>query len=248
MHNPIKQIQTSLTLVLLLLILPGRAPAQVGAPEGAWVEGGVAPGLSTGVRFENWHRKTKTGNRTEALKMTRATATLQIPLQAGSAVWVEGGWNNPELGGEESRGGMTWGLGAVGRVFRLAHRADPERGPQDWTALRVEASARSGDAPADGKGDIEWFLWEGRVGLEWHQLYRGAHKGPMGATALTVDAGLIWNDLTAEREGFKGSARQDFGVYTRALFSIQDQTFFGLEADWMSGADRRYGLIAGFRF
>ncbi|MCH8513721.1 MAG: hypothetical protein LAT83_19000 [Kiritimatiellae bacterium] len=244
MHNAIR------LFLLCLIASPSMSllRAQIGAPEGAVFDGATVSGLASGIRLEDWNRKLTTGGRSETFEMTRAVVGLQVPFRTGTAGWLEGGWNEIEQGGRGGKGGVTWGGGINSRLFRAVRRADPEAGPRDWTAVKFEAGARGGEAPAHGQGNLEWFQWEGRLGLEWQHRYLGADRGPIYTTGRTLEGGLLWTDLQADRVGFKGSARQNFGIYLRASFDVGPSQFFGLEADWMGSSDRRYAVVGGFRF
>ena len=238
----------SVALMGILCFSPVTLQAQLPGAEGALFEGRADSGLIAGVRWEDWNRKVAAGNRSETLDMSRFVATLQVPVHPGASVWLEGGWHDPEQSNVGGKGGLTWGAGVSSRLYRVARRVDPEIGPREWTAVKFEAGARGGEAPANVPGDLEWFQWEGRLGLEWHQRYLGANRGPIGTTGQTLEAGVLWTDLQADRPGVSASGRQSTGVYLRAHFALGTHQFFGLEADWMSSSDRRYALVGGWRF
>jgi hypothetical protein len=237
------------TIALLLLCsalpLSAQLPDNASALRAAPIGGGTFA-----LRLEDTRRATDAGGTHGDLLLSRAVVSAQFPVLPGLEAWGEAGWHEAELANVESKGGFTWGLGAGLRPWRRDLRIDPDGTPRDWAALRLDLAARGGSAPVDeGAGvDLEWLLLESRVGIEWHQVYLGAKRGPIDSTGLTTGAGVILNQLSAERENFDADQRRDVGVYARAVFQMGPAVFFGLETDWYGGGDRRFGLISGVKF
>lgn len=235
-------------LLVLPLLLPLPGLAQIAPPAGAWRDDLSLPGLVVGFRIDDTVRKVRANNRNARLDMNGAAVVAQIPLTSAFSVWAEGGWNQSELAGEKAGDGYRYGLGFTTRPLRATRRRDPDLGPRDWTALRMDAGYRAGKSPSDRRGDQDWHMWELRLGIEDHQEYLGANRGPLNATSITMEGGMFFNDLQAEIPGFDASGRNSAGVYARVTFGAGDKAFYGLEADWMGASDRRFGLFGGMRF
>jgi len=245
MHKP----RVLLLPALLCLLIASPLPAQLTTPDGAWREAAPLPGFALGIRLDDSTRKVRAGGLNSDFERQAATVLVQMPLSAsGVSLWAEAGAFEGELAGIESDGGAMYGFGISARPFRLSHRIDPELGPREWSALRVEAAYRGGSASTSRRGDLEWNQWEGRLGIENHQVYLGPRRGPIHTTALTLEGGILLTSLRAEIEGYKSKDRNNAGLYVRATFATGDRGFYGLEADWMASSDRRFGIFAGMRF
>jgi len=238
----------SLRLTLLsLLIVPG-VPAQLVSPDGAWRESAPLPGVAVGLRLDDSSRKVQAGGLRRDFDRQGAAVIAQAPLTPGISLWAEAGAFRGELAGIKADGGGMYGIGISARPLRIARRIDPDIGPREWTALRVDAGYRAGSASTSRRGDLDWNQWEARLGVEDHQVFLGPRRGAMNTTALTLEAGLLLTDLRAEIEGYKSSSRNNAGLYLRGTFATGDSGFYGLEADWMGSSDRRFGVFAGIRF
>lgn len=233
--------------LLSLFALP--ALAQLPEEGGAIVQGDL-PQISVGARLADVRRRVKDGDTEISLEMPRAVVAAQFPLAPGISPWIEAGWHEPDLALDtDARGGFTWGIGASFRPYLFAIRTDPEAGPRDWLAIKVDASYRAGSAePRGSSGDVEWTLLEGKVGVEYRQRLFGARRGPMNSNGLLFGAGVVLNSLEAEKPGFNGSESNGAGVYLQALYDFGAHSFFGFEADWYGGSDRRLALVTGRTF
>ncbi|GEM_PF-2748649 len=238
-------------ILVLSLLSASWLPLSAQLPEeGGSILQSDLPGVTVGARVEDIRRRVKDGNTDITLKMPRAVVAAQFPLAPGISPWVEAGWHEPDLAnGTDARGGFTWGLGASFRPWLFTIREDPEAGPRDWLAMKVDASYRAGSAePSESSGDVEWTLVEGKLGVEYRERIFGSRSGPMQATGFTAGAGVVFNSLEAEKPGFNGSESNSIGMYLLATYDFGPNTFFGLEADWYGGSDRRIALITGRKF
>jgi hypothetical protein len=206
------------------------------------------PLVTVGIRAEDSSRRVKDGSTDIALEMPRVVVAAQFPLSPGISPWLEAGWHEPNLAsGTDARGGFTWGVGVSLRPWLFAIREDPEIGPRDWMAVKLDGSLRGGSAD-QADGEVDWTLFEAKIGMEWHKKIFGSRPGPMDATAMTAGAGLVLNSLQAEKSGFDGSESNAAGVYVHTTFTFGPATFFGLEADWYGSSDRKLALISGIKF
>jgi len=244
--NLLNRIQI-LPLLLFLPLLP--LSAQLPEEGGALLQADL-PSVTLGARVADVRRRVKDGDTEITLEMPRAVVAAQFPLAPGISPWIEAGWHEPDLAnGTDARDGFTWGLGASVRPWLFVIREDPEAGPRDWVALKVDASYRAGSAePRGSSGDVEWTLLEGKLGMEYRERIFGARPGPMKSTGFTAGAGVVFNSLEADKPGFNGSEANSVGVYLQATYDFGPNMFFGLEADWYGGSDRSIGLVTGRKF
>lgn len=235
-------------VVLLLTGLLPEASAQLAAPEGALRDHLEVTGFTVGLRADTRTRGMRAGGRDVDFDQTALALIGQMSLAPGAAVWAELGGGRSELTQAKADSGYLLGLGFSLRPLRIALRSDPELGPREWVALRVDGGYRMGDGSTGSRGDLSWHQWEARVGGEWHQVYLGPRRGPFDAVSLTTEAGLLFQDVRADLPGLRASSRNQAGLYARAVFAYPNRPFIGVEGDWFGTGDRRIGLITGFQF
>lgn len=220
--------------------------AQLPSVAGALKTGSLPPG-AVGIRIGDFSRSLKDGGQNASLDMLRVTATLQVEGSPGIYPWIEAGWHQPKVLGNQSPGGFTWGTGVHLRPLLFPLRNDPALGPRDWLALTLDLAVRGGEADADA-GKLDWLSFEGVAGVEWHQKYLGRNDGPMGADDLTAGAGVIVNSFQTSQGSFDGSGNQKTGLRLNTGFSFRGNNFLKLELDLFGSSNRRISLVSGFKF
>ncbi len=235
-------------LALSLPSLPGFGQSLDGAArELTPATGGASRQTQVSFRFEDWQRRVQAGPGEANLEMRRAVLGAEWAVGQGASLWAEGGWNDPDFAGAEGGSGLTWGAGATWRALRAPLRTDPEFGPRAWIALLLSAGFRGGSAD-DADGEITWSQGEGRLGVEWRNPELLPRRSGTDLQGWTLDGGLVWNALDAERSGREGTESEDLGFYGRMMYRLSETTHAGVEVDWFGGSDRRLAFAATHRF
>jgi hypothetical protein len=203
--------------------------------------------VQTSFRFEDWQRRVRAGGREVNLDMRRAVLAGEWAMGQGASLWGEGGWNDPDFAGGEGGSGLTWGAGGAWRALRAPLRTDPEFGPREWVALLLSGGLRGGSAD-DADGEITWTQLEGRLGVEWRNPHLLPRRAGSGLQGWTLDGGLVWNSLEADRGDIDGSESEEVGFYGRMMYQLSQTTHAGVEVDWFGGSDRRLAFAASYRF